>query len=316
MRLTGPQQGYLALAVFVAFAILPLRAFVALMILLGGAVLTRPDKRCGMDPEWGEIAAVETAGRWPQARGRGPAADARSGGRETWHGQNTTQAEKGGKGAMWDLKTAHSVSATAPLRLPLCALPSNSSSAQRLCALDLRSPTPLPHPTPPHSAFPRDEAFRYLEGMIKAAHERMDEDEAAALQRKPGVFGRFMKRITEKAQFAGASRLRLPSATSRSPTVAKEPLFQRRLFNRRRPLPTTTTTAVLRSMMRVRVLDYGVLKLALVSVADGTDAPEDDDSAIVYLGLFGHWINGDLLVRTVMRNVGMPLDDDAGPART
>lgn len=169
VRLTGPQQGYLALAVFVAFAILPLRAFVALMILLGGAVLTRPDK----------------------------------------------------------------------------------------------------------SAFPRDEAFRYLEGMIKAAHERMDEDEAAALQRKPGVFGRFMKRITEKAQFA-----------------------------------------VLRSMMRVRVLDYGVLKLALVSVADGTDAPEDDDSAIVYLGLFGHWINGDLLVRTVMRNVGMPLDDDAGPART
>ena len=45
LELTGPQQGYLALGVFLAFALLPLRAFVALALLLGGAMLTRPDNR-------------------------------------------------------------------------------------------------------------------------------------------------------------------------------------------------------------------------------------------------------------------------------
>lgn len=41
--------------------------------------------------------------------------------------------------------------------------------------------------------------------MMKAAQARMDKDEAAATGTKPGVFGRLMKRITAKAQFAGGS---------------------------------------------------------------------------------------------------------------
>jgi hypothetical protein len=41
--------------------------------------------------------------------------------------------------------------------------------------------------------------------MMKAAQTQMDKDEAAATGAKPGVFGRLMKRITEKAQFVGGS---------------------------------------------------------------------------------------------------------------
>lgn len=61
-------------------------------------------------------------------------------------------------------------------------------------------------------------------------------------------------------------------------------------------------------MMRVHFVDYVVFKMAFVSLDDSADAAEEDESAIIYLGLFGHWINGDLLIRTILRNIGMPLD--------
>jgi hypothetical protein len=62
-------------------------------------------------------------------------------------------------------------------------------------------------------------------------------------------------------------------------------------------------------MIHVHFVDYVVCKVAIVSLDTSADAAEENESALTYLGIFGHWINGDLLVRTVLRNIGMPLPD-------